>query len=148
MSDFKQRDTFVYEFEHSYVEMSYSQFLPGYCILFSKIPYASINAMPLAERSAYLTEMSLLGDAMLAVLGDDVLRINYNLLSNSHPVLHAHLFPRYRWEEESVRRSVVWKHDSSKWKDPETQFDVVKHADLKRALHDAIDALYTAYLKG
>lgn len=137
------KDVFLFEFETSYVELSYSQFLPGYCVLFSKIPYFSINDMPLAEREKYLMEMSLLGDSMMDVLG--CIRINYNLLSNSYPVLHAHLFPRYAWEEEDKRTTVVWRYDPANWEDP--KFNLDAHGTMKAQLYQAIQKRYAAYLE-
>jgi len=39
--------------------------------------------------------MSLLGEAIMAVCQPH--RINYEILGNSLPVLHAHVWPRYDW---------------------------------------------------
>lgn len=38
MNDTNKNQYFVYEFDTSFVEMSYSQFFEGYCILFQKNP--------------------------------------------------------------------------------------------------------------
>lgn len=137
---------FLYEFEHSYVELGYYQYFPGYCILFSKTPYASLNAMPYKERQHYLMEMSLLGDAMLEAL-DSPIRINYATLGNDHKVLHSHLFPRYEWEEENLRKTVVWRYPLEKLEDPNCRFDMEKYGDLKRKLQGKIDEIYQKYLK-
>jgi diadenosine tetraphosphate (Ap4A) HIT family hydrolase len=46
--------------------------------------------------------MAHLGDAILQVTSAD--RINYGILGNSEPELHAHLFPRYTTEQAELRR--------------------------------------------
>ncbi len=137
---------FLYEFEYSYVELGHYQFFPGYCILFSKIPYESLNAMPNQERQGYLMEMTLLGDAMLEAL-DHPTRINYATLGNTDKVLHTHLFPRYSWEEESLRKTVVWRYPLEKLEDPNCRFNADKYGDIKRKLQEKIDEIYRKYLK-
>lgn len=144
--DFRSRPYFVYEFETSYVELSKSQFWEGYCILFSKEDYHHLTDMPSAVREKYLMEMSILGEAMMEILG--AARINYNILGNSHPIVHAHLFPRYDWEDEDLRKTVVWKYDSSFFTDDAYRFNEEKHAGLKLELAQAIDRRYQAYLNG
>lgn len=136
---------FVYEFETSYIELSKSQFFEGYCILFSKIKYEHLTNMPIDEREKYLMEMSILGEVMLEVLGAE--RINYNILGNSYPYLHAHLFPRYSHEDKDLKKTVVWKYDSSYFTDEKYAFNEEKHKDLKEKLANALDKRYTEFLK-
>ena len=50
-----------------------------------------------------------LGDAVLGVTGAE--RINYEILGNAEPALHAHVIPRYEWESAERRRQPVWSHD-------------------------------------
>ncbi|WP_193786715.1 hypothetical protein [Bifidobacterium actinocoloniiforme] len=45
------------------------------------------------ERSQSLLDMSVLGDATLAVCQPG--RINYDILGNTDEYLHAHAYPRY-----------------------------------------------------
>ena len=42
-------------------------------------------------RKTFFYEMSLVGDALLSVT--DAVRINYEMLGNLEPALHAHIFP-------------------------------------------------------
>ncbi|CIX76992.1 TPA: HIT family protein [Streptococcus pneumoniae] len=143
MNDTNKNQYFVYEFDTSFVEMSYSQFFEGYCILFSKEPYPSLSDMPMEFRKEFLMEMSILGDAMLEVL--NAYRINYDILGNSTPVLHAHLFPRYMWEEEERRKTVVHRYDSSVFSNPEFEFTIEKHGPIIKKLRFAIDRHYREY---
>lgn len=143
MHTITKEDLYLYTFKTSYVELSKSQFLPGYCVQLAKIQYPSLNDMPLSERQDYLMEMSILGDAMMEVLPS--IRINYNILGNSYHVLHTHLFPRYAWEEEDKRLSVVWKYDVSMWDSP--LYNEEEFGQMKRDLQAAINRRYKAYLE-
>ncbi|MET3557644.1 diadenosine tetraphosphate (Ap4A) HIT family hydrolase [Streptococcus rupicaprae] len=142
--NFTHRPYFVYEFETSYVEMGKNQFWEGYCILFTKGQYDHLTDMPIDVREKYLIEMSILGDAMMEVL--QARRINYSILGNSHPVTHAHLFPRYDWEDETLGKSVVWRYDDEVFQDPKYAFSE-KHASLKQALAEAIERHYITFLE-
>lgn len=51
------------------------------------------------------------GDALLVVTG--ACRINYEILGNLEPALHAHVFPRYESEPEHLRQRPVWFYDWS-----------------------------------
>ena len=52
-----------------------------------------------------------LGDAVLEATGAE--RINYEILGNVEPALHAHVIPRHASEDPELRRKAVWLHD---WK--------------------------------
>lgn len=53
--------------------------------------------------------MSALGDAVLAITGAE--RINYEILGNVEPALHAHVIPRHASEDPDLRKKPVWLHD-------------------------------------
>src|SRR5665213_602715 len=65
-----------------------SQRLRGYCLLLSDPVVADINQLPPLERSRFLTDMVIIGDALLEVTGADL--INYMVLGNQDRGLHAH----------------------------------------------------------
>ena len=50
-----------------------------------------------------------LGDALLDVTGAE--HINYEILGNWVPALHAHVAPRYEGEPPERRRAPTWFHD-------------------------------------
>jgi diadenosine tetraphosphate (Ap4A) HIT family hydrolase len=43
-------------------------------------------------------------------LDSQLWRINYEVLGNSYPRLHGHVFPRYLWEPDDMRRGPVWRY--------------------------------------
>ena len=79
-----------------------TQFLPGYCVLLPNRNVNSLNNLSLNERRDFLIDMSLIGDAILTVCNPR--RINYEILGNTDVFLHAHIFPRYEWEEEERKK--------------------------------------------
>ncbi|MFH1524969.1 MAG: hypothetical protein ABIF04_08390 [Chloroflexota bacterium] len=84
------------------------QHLRGYSILLPDPVVSSINDLSQEQRAAYLCDMITIGDALLEVT--DSFRINYALMSNSDPFLHAHIVPRYLSEPEEIRRGPPWSY--------------------------------------
>ncbi|RWU19287.1 hypothetical protein DM813_23570 [Pseudomonas alkylphenolica] len=87
------------------------QFLEGYCLLLPDPVVPSLNDLDPDARATYLLDMTRLGDAVLQATG--ALRMNYEILGNTEPELHCHLFPRYAHEPEQHRKMPVWFYD---WK--------------------------------
>lgn len=100
--------SFICQMSSGYVYLSQMQFLRGYCILSSEPVVASINDLSPEARSVFLLDMVKIGDAIMKIT--DAFRINYAIMGNSHPVLHAHIVPRYMWEPEELRKGLPWDH--------------------------------------
>lgn len=109
-----------------------SQFLKGYCLLLPDPVVAHLNDFSGEARQQFLDDMAALGDAVLAVTR--ALRINYEMLGNLEPALHAHVFPRYDDEPEDLRTKPVWLYPQSVWE--ESAFDL----ERDRAVMEAIRA--------
>ena len=104
------------------------QITQGYCLLLPDPVVADLNALTGDARRQFLDDMTRLGDAVLAVTGAE--RINYEILGNVEPALHAHVIPRHSSEDPALRIKPVWLHD---WTIA-APFDVAVH----RALADQI----------
>ncbi len=78
-----------------------NQLLPGYCVLLRYPQVASLNELSPAERSQYLLDTTLIGDAILRVC--QPLRVNYLTMMNLDHSLHTHIVPRYDWEPMEYR---------------------------------------------
>jgi diadenosine tetraphosphate (Ap4A) HIT family hydrolase len=98
------------------------QYLRGYTILLADPLVASINDLDRLQRAEYLGDMTLIGDALLEVTG--AFRINYAIMANSDPFLHAHIVPRYMSEPDKFRTGLPWSY-------PEKLLDAVLF-DLER----------------
>ena len=107
-----------------------AQFLRGYCLLLPDPVVGHLNDFSGEARLQFLDDMAALGDAVLAVTG--AVRINYEMLGNLEPALHAHVFPRYDNEPVDLRTKAVWLYPKSAWE--EMAFDPVRD----RAVMDAI----------
>ena len=115
-----------------WVVMGERQVLPGYCLLLSDPVVAHLNELGGTGRARFLQDMSLIGDALLAVSG--ALRINYAMFGNQEPALHAHVFPRFADEAPSQRTAQPWALD---WP-AAPLFDPAVHGDLRRRIAAAI----------
>ena len=108
----------------------------GYCLLYPDPVVATLNDLSERLRVHFLEDMSKLGDAVLKVTG--AARINYEILGNLEPALHAHLIPRYLDEDERIRTKPIWFED---W-DSARPFDAVRDqaviAEIREALGDEI----------
>jgi diadenosine tetraphosphate (Ap4A) HIT family hydrolase len=87
------------------------QHLRGYSILLPDPVVGGINDLDRAGRAAYLCDMVTIGDALLEVTG--AFRINYAILGNSDPYLHAHIVPRYMSEPDEIRRGLPWSYPNA-----------------------------------
>lgn len=108
-----------------------SQFLNGYCLLLPDPVVADLNDFNGPMRVQFLDDMAALGDAVLAVTG--ALRINYEMLGNLEPALHAHVFPRYADEPEEFKTKAVWMYPPSAWE--ESAFDLDRDKAVMQAIH-------------
>ena len=104
------------------------QILPGYCLLLPDPVVPHLNALSAEARRQFLDDMTRLGDAVLAMTGAE--RINYEILGNVEPALHAHVIPRYANEPAADRQRPVWLHDWTK----APAFDSVEHSALMQGL--------------
>jgi diadenosine tetraphosphate (Ap4A) HIT family hydrolase len=104
------------------------QFVRGYALLLPDPVVADLNALGAVERGVFLADMARLGDALLATTA--AVRINYAMLGNEEPALHAHVIPRYRDEPQALRTRHPFAYD---WQ-AAAQFD----AAAERALTDAV----------
>jgi len=88
-----------------------AQFLRGYSLLLADPVVSDLNALDEERRRLFLRDMAILGDALLETT--DAYRINYEILGNTDPALHAHVFPRYQTEPEELRRVPAWFYDQA-----------------------------------
>jgi diadenosine tetraphosphate (Ap4A) HIT family hydrolase len=93
------------------------QITRGYCLLLPDPVVPDLNALSGAAREQFLRDMAALGDAVLAETGAE--RINYEILGNVEPALHAHVIPRHASEDPGLRRKAVWLHDWSAARPPD-----------------------------
>ena len=108
------------------------QFLPGYCLLLPDPVVPSLNDLGLRDRLIFLEDMSKIGDALLEITG--AARINYEILGNSEPELHAHVFPRFASEPEELRKKPAWFYD---WQNA-VPYSAKEHGQLHQQLRSRL----------
>lgn len=119
-----------------------TQFLPGYCVLLFDDPAGSLSPadhltdLPRPRRAQFLADMGLLGEAVMAAcngLDPSFRRLNYDILGNSFRSLHAHVFPRYGWEDDELLEGPVWRYPRDRWTSPRDAY-----SEENEPLRDAI----------
>ena len=100
------------------------QWLPGYCVLITDTPGVDrLSDLPRAERLAFLSSVDVLAEAVEAAcaqLDPEFIRVNIEILGNTDPFLHAHIWPRYQGEEPQMRAKPVWLYPGTNWSDSST----------------------------
>jgi diadenosine tetraphosphate (Ap4A) HIT family hydrolase len=113
------------------------QWLPGYCLLLTDDPAVQrLSDLPRHERLAFLESMDRLGGAVQTACAETdpaFRRINLEILGNTDPYLHAHIWPRYDWEPPDKIGWPVWLYPAEKWRDPATALGP-QHDDLRAAI--------------
>ena len=109
--------------------------IAGCCVLLPTRVVPGINDLDSHARDLFMRDLLLLGDAVLAATGAE--RVNYLILCNIAPELHAHVIPRYV-NEDPVKRKLgpfeAYDFACSRVIDPEGE-----DAGLLERLRAAID---------
>lgn len=128
-----ENDKVICRMPSGWAVMGDVQFLPGYCLLLPDPVVESLNDLDTEARATYLLDMARLGDAALQATG--AVRMNYEILGNSEPELHCHLFPRYASEPEQHRKMPVWFYD---WKTA-IPYAEQTHGGLRKKIAELLD---------
>ena len=114
-----------------------TQFLPGYCLLLAYPEAGQLNELYGQPREQFLHDMSVLGDAVKAATG--AVRINYSIYGNLDPFLHAHIWPRYAWEDDAYRTLPPFNYPASVRENPANHFDMGKHSGLMKKIREELE---------
>jgi diadenosine tetraphosphate (Ap4A) HIT family hydrolase len=107
----------------------------GWCILLASPVVTDLNSLPENRRMEFLGDMAAIGDALLRVTG--AVRINYSILGNTDPALHAHIQPRFADEPEEHRKLPLWALADRLERVP---FDAQRDAPLMTAIRNELFA--------
>lgn len=78
----------------------------GWCILLSVPIVTDLDELDERGQGAFLSDMAVVGQAIKKVTS--AYRINYSILGNTDPALHAHIQPRFLDEPEHLRTQPIW----------------------------------------
>ena len=95
-----------------------------------------LTDLPRSARAEFMLDMSLLGEAVMTAcnsIDPSLRRLNYEILGNTDRFLHAHVFPRYEWEDEELRPRAVWAYPPDRWTSPRDAY-AEEHEPLREAI--------------
>lgn len=87
---------FVKELKTGYVVIGDYQYFKGYTLFLCKTHVIELHELPFDFKNEFLKEMSIVAEAVYKAFKPQ--KLNYELLGNSDPHLHWHIFPRYKKE--------------------------------------------------
>lgn len=113
------------------------QWLPGYCVLLADDPTVErLSDLSSTGRRQFLDAMAKLGEAVERACQEQdpsFRRVNLEILGNTDPYLHAHVWPRYEWEPPELIGKPVWLYPAENWSDPSTALGP-QHGSLRAAI--------------
>ncbi|WP_306338373.1 diadenosine tetraphosphate hydrolase [Streptomyces sp. KL118A] len=120
------------------------QFLPGYSVLLADDPAVQrLSDMPTSRRLQFLSDMDQLGEAVERAcrrMDPAFRRVNLEILGNTDPFLHAHVWPRFEWEPAELVRTPVWLYPRERWSDDQFALGP-QHDELREAICSELDRL-------
>ncbi|MFI2434501.1 HIT family protein [Streptomyces sp. NPDC018693] len=123
-----------------------AQFLPGYSVLLVDDPAVRrLSELPRSRRLAFLADMDRLGEAVERAcerLDPAFRRVNLEILGNTDPFLHAHVWPRFDWEPAELVGRPVWLYPRERWSDERYALGS-RHDALREAIGGELDRLAT-----
>ncbi|MDT0399774.1 MULTISPECIES: diadenosine tetraphosphate hydrolase [Streptomyces] len=120
------------------------QFLPGYSVLLvDDPPVQRLSELPKSKRLAFLSDMDKLGEAVERAcrrLDPAFRRVNLEILGNTDPFLHAHVWPRFDWEPTDLVGRPVWLYPRERWSDGQYALGR-QHDAMREAIGEELDRL-------
>lgn len=131
----------------AFAVMGDPQWLPGYCVLLTDDPGVQrLSDLSPDQQIPFLRSMAILAGAVETACreADSAFRrVNIEILGNTDPFLHAHIWPRYDWEPPGLVTGPVWLYPEDRWRDSATALGP-RHVTLRAAIGAEIDAAMSA----
>jgi len=131
---------FLHKFTSGYAILANQQppEIRGGCMLLPDPTPVSLEEMDRESRAAFLADFAMLGGAVKLATGAE--RINYLILCNQVPWLHAHAVPRFASEDQTLRNKDPFEaYDfSAPPKADATGPEKELHASIKAAIESLV----------
>ncbi|MFJ2733948.1 MULTISPECIES: diadenosine tetraphosphate hydrolase [unclassified Streptomyces] len=139
-----ENPTVLRRLESGFAVIGDVQFLPGYSVLLAdQSGVQRLSDLPRSKRLGFLSDMDRLGEAVERAcrrLDPAFRRVNLEILGNTDPFLHAHVWPRFDWESAELVSKPVWLYPRERWS--EGQFRLgPRHDVLREAIGRELDWL-------
>jgi len=129
--------TVISQLSSGWLVLGDNQNIPGYCVFLSDPVVNDIQKLTIAQRSVFLSEMTIAGGAIQKAV--NARPMNYSILGNADVGLHAHIHPRYDWEDERFKTKNPFKYY---WENvPEVKFELQIHKELIIKIRNEIEVL-------
>ncbi|MER5936608.1 diadenosine tetraphosphate hydrolase [Streptomyces sp. NPDC001928] len=139
-----ENPTVLRQLESGFAVIGDVQFLPGYSVLLADEPGVErLSDLPRAKRLLFLSDMDRLGEAVERAcrrLDPGFRRVNLEILGNTDPFLHAHVWPRFEWEPAELVGKPVWLYPRDRWSDERFRLGP-QHDVLRDAIGSELDRL-------
>ncbi|MER6434718.1 diadenosine tetraphosphate hydrolase [Streptomyces sp900105245] len=139
-----ENPTVLRRLESGFAVIGDVQFLPGYSVLLIDEPSVQrLSDLPRAKRLAFLSDMDRLGEAVERAcrqMDPDFRRVNLEILGNTDPFLHAHVWPRFAWEPAELVGKPVWLYPRERWSAEQYRLGS-QHEGLRDAIGSELDRL-------
>ncbi|MEV5177077.1 diadenosine tetraphosphate hydrolase [Streptomyces flaveolus] len=102
-----------------------------------------LSDLPKDKRLSFLSDMDQLGEAVERAcrrLDTGFRRVNLEILGNTDPFLHAHVWPRFEWEPAELVSKPVWLYPRDRWSDERFRLGS-QHDVLRDAIGSELDRL-------
>lgn len=131
-----ENPTLMVKMRSGFAVIADNQFLPGYCILLRYPKVESFRDLTNEERSQYLVDTTLIGDAITQVCKPR--RINYATLMNKDNYLHTHIEARYDWEPDQYKYGPSWLYPETERYAAQYAYSEERYGELKQKITDAL----------
>ncbi|WP_328875989.1 diadenosine tetraphosphate hydrolase [Streptomyces sp. NBC_00287] len=139
-----ENPTVLRRLESGFAVIGDVQFLPGYSVLLvDERKVQRLSDLPRAKRLSFLSDMDRLGEAVERAcrqLDPQFRRVNLEILGNTDPFLHAHVWPRFEWEPAELVGRPVWLYPRERWSDERFRLGP-QHDVLRDAIAGELDRL-------
>ncbi len=127
----------IAELSTGFAVLADNQYYPGYTIFAAKQCVPELHDLAPDVRSRFLEEMAQVAEAVFRVCQPR--KLNYELLGNSVPHLHWHLFPRYA--DDPSPRWPVWNNEAFLQAQRRTDIDPERLASLRERVQRSLAAV-------
>ncbi len=83
----------IADLQFSRLRLVRNQYVTGYCVLICHKHVIEPHELTASERNLFFADLALVGQALQQVFQAD--KLNFQMLGNAVPHLHAHIVPRY-----------------------------------------------------
>ncbi|MFG3009543.1 HIT family protein [Streptomyces cinerochromogenes] len=139
-----ENPTVLRRLESGFAVIGDVQFLPGYSVLLvDELNVQRLSDLSRAKRLSFLSDMDRLGEAVERAcqhMDPDFRRVNLEILGNTDPFLHAHIWPRFEWEPAELIGKPVWLYPRERWSDERFRLGP-QHDVLRDAIGSELDRL-------